>query len=132
MGPEKLVPCRKLSTASQMPYAYFEACVVCLWGCMMSVAFMAAFWIHHPVLCVFVTFVTVWGFAVLHEIANSMEEPFRFYPDVMHLDEKQININERLIAVSSTRRPLGFADFLRDIHNHVPYESSKQVCPLNT
>jgi hypothetical protein len=66
-------------------------------------------------------------FATMNEIANDIEEPFKFYPALIPLQLRQMQFNERLIAICDTRRPLGFADVLKDIYNPRGYDECNRA-----
>lgn len=70
---------------------------------------------------------TVLLYATMNEIANFIEDPFKYYPTLIPLRLKQMQFNERIIAISDTRRPLGFADVLKNLHNPHGYLELKST-----
>ena len=117
--------CRKL-TQVQLPYAWYQASHFCLTAFTVTLPYVAAFWMNEYWLAVPTAGLTVLLFATMNEIANSIEEPFKFYPALIPLRLKQMQFNERLIAISDTRRPMGFADVLKDVNNPRGYLECKR------
>lgn len=110
----------------QLPYAWYQASHFCLTAFTLTLPYVAAFWMTEYWLAVPTAGLTVLLFATMNEIANSIEEPFKFYPSLIPLRLKQMQFNERLIAISDTRRPLGFADVLKDVVNPRGYLECKR------
>jgi hypothetical protein len=111
----------------QLPYAWYQASHFFLFAFAITLPYVAAYWINEYWLAVPTTFLLVLLFATMNEIANAIEEPFKYYPALIPLQLKQLEFNERLIAISDTRRPLGFADVLKDIHSPGAYLECKRA-----
>jgi hypothetical protein len=56
------------------------------------------------------TFLSVSILCTLNEIARDVEDPFHYDPNQLPLPQMQYKLNERLLAVSKTRRPIAFTD----------------------
>jgi predicted membrane chloride channel (bestrophin family) len=79
------------------------------------------------------TFLVVWAYATLDEIALHLEEPFKGNSNLIPLSVRQYMLNERLIAIMNTRRPLSAADYVRNVLKRAAYKSKEcqvkcQVC----
>lgn len=92
-----------------------------MWFFWLTVPLVAAFFSNQPILAAMVSFISVLAFTTLHEISNRIEDPFKSYPPLVPLDLKQLQFNEVLVAITDTRRPLGFADLLKNVHDDRGY-----------
>lgn len=120
------ITCRNLAH-TQVPFQWYEACEVCLWIFLFTLPVIAGKWFNEWWLAFCVTFITALAFASINDIANRVEEPFKYNPYLIILDEEQLKFNERLIAISDTRRPLGFADILQDVHDDDGYTAIRKA-----
>ena len=60
--------------------------------------------------CCLTTFFLILTYTMLNEVARDVEDPFHYDPNELPLPQMQYKLNERLLAVTQTQRPLGFTD----------------------
>lgn len=64
----------------------------------------------HPALAAVLTFLAVSLMHTINEIARDIEDPFHTDPNQMPISQMCYKLNERLLAISKTRRPIAFTD----------------------
>jgi hypothetical protein len=72
--------------------------------------FLVAAFTKSAVLATAITFVSVHTMVMLNEVARDVEDPFHYDPNELPLPQIQYRMNERLLAVAKTIRPVAFTD----------------------
>jgi hypothetical protein len=61
-------------------------------------------------LAIAMNFVNVHTMVMLNEVARDVEDPFHYDPNELPLPQIQYRMNERLLSVAKTTRPVAFTD----------------------
>jgi predicted membrane chloride channel (bestrophin family) len=75
-----------------------------------TVPFLVSAFVNHTVLAACTAALAVQAYIMMNEIANDVEDPFHYDPNQLPLPQMQYRLNERLLAVAQTHRPLAFTD----------------------
>jgi hypothetical protein len=76
----------------------------------LSVPFVFAAFIDNTIVAALASLAAVQTYIMMNEVANDVEDPFHYDPNQLPLPQMQYRLNERLLAVSKTERPLAFTD----------------------
>eukprot|EP00892_Ulva_mutabilis_P004192 jgi/Ulvmu1/2144/UM129_0003.1 len=101
--------CKKL-TETPFPFPWAQAVnIVLLLFCLTLPIIVVAF-ARHPYVAAVVTFIAAHTHVMLNEVARDIEDPFHYDPNELPLPQMQYKLNERLLAVTRSKRPLAFTD----------------------
>jgi predicted membrane chloride channel (bestrophin family) len=100
---------RKLNE-TPFPFPWAQGIIVVLIMFTVSVPFVFAVFIDNTIVAAFASFIAVQTYIMMNEVANDVEDPFHYDPNQLPLPQMQYRLNERLLAVSKTERPLAFTD----------------------
>lgn len=102
--------CRKL-VDTPFPFPWAQAVTITLLVFSISAPFLIAAFTTSILLSTLMTFVAVHTYIMLNEVARDVEDPFHYDPNELPLPQIQYRLNERLLAVSKTSRPVAFTDW---------------------
>ena len=101
--------CRKLNE-TPFPFPWAQGIVVLLMVFTVAVPFVFAAFIENTIVAALASAMAVQTYIMMNEVANDIEDPFHYDPNQLPLPQMQYRLNERLLAVSKTERPLAFTD----------------------
>jgi predicted membrane chloride channel (bestrophin family) len=101
--------CRKLNE-TPFPFPWSQAITFLLLIFSLSAPIMIASFTKYAVVSALSTFAAVHTFFMVHEVARDIEDPFHYDPNQLPLPQMQFKLNERLLAVTNTKRPNAFTD----------------------
>jgi hypothetical protein len=101
--------CRKL-VDTPFPFPWAQAVTITLLVFSITAPFLIAAFTTSILLSTLMTFIAVHTYIMLNEVARDVEDPFHYDPNELPLPQLQYRLNERLLAVSKTSRPLAFTD----------------------
>lgn len=101
--------CRKLNE-TPFPFPWAQGVTIVLLLFTLTAPFAFAAQTTNAALSAVLTFLTVSVLHTVNEIARDIEDPFHYDPNQLPLAQMQYKLNERLLAVSKTRRPIAFTD----------------------
>lgn len=103
------ITCRKLNE-TPFPFPWAQGIVVVLMIFTVTVPFVFTTFIDNTIVAALASAVAVQTYIMMNEVANDIEDPFHYDPNQLPLPQMQYRLNERLLAVSKTERPLAFTD----------------------
>lgn len=97
-----------------------------------AVPFVFAAFIENTIVASLASAAAVQTYIMMNEVANDVEDPFHYDPNQLPLPQMQYRLNERLLAVSKTERPLAFTDVgALDGPSNVPQLPPVRLLPLS-
>jgi predicted membrane chloride channel (bestrophin family) len=102
-------PCRKLNE-TPFPFPWAQAATLTVFLFTITAPFAVAAQVTDAALAAILTFLAVSLFQIINEIARDIEDPFHYDPNQMPVGQMCYKLNERLLAISKTRRPIAFTD----------------------
>jgi hypothetical protein len=102
--------CRKLNE-TPFPFPWAQGITVVLIIFTLTVPYVFTSFINNTVVAATASAIAVCTYIMMNEVANDIEDPFHYDPNQLPLPQMQYRLNERLLAVSKTERPLAFTDF---------------------
>eukprot|EP00892_Ulva_mutabilis_P007761 jgi/Ulvmu1/5357/UM022_0151.1 len=101
--------CQKL-TDTPFPFPWVQAVNIALLLFTLCAPIAVIGFIHNPFLATVLTFMAVATYITLNEVATDIEDPFHYDPNELPLPQMQYKLNERLLAVLYSERPVAFTD----------------------
>jgi predicted membrane chloride channel (bestrophin family) len=101
--------CRKL-VDTPFPFPWAQAVMIVLIIFTVVSPFLVAAFAKSVPLAIAMNFISVHTMVMLNEVARDVEDPFHYDPNELPLPQIQYRMNERLLAVAKTTRPMAFTD----------------------
>ena len=92
------------------PFPWGQAVTITLLIFVLTAPFLIAAFTTSILLSSSMTFLVTHTYIMLNEVARDIEDPFHYDPNELPLPQIQYRLNERLLAVSRTGRPVAFTD----------------------
>eukprot|EP00892_Ulva_mutabilis_P004197 jgi/Ulvmu1/2149/UM129_0008.1 len=101
--------CQKLSD-TPFPFPWVQAVNIALLLFTLAAPVAIVGFINNAVVSTILTFMAVATHVMLNEVASDIEDPFVYDPNELPLPQMQYKLNERLLAVLHSERPVAFTD----------------------
>jgi hypothetical protein len=92
------------------PFPWAQANLLILIVFAITVPFIVAAYVGSIITAAVLTFAAVHTHFMLNEVSRDIEDPFHYDPNELPLPQMQYKLNERLLAVTRTTRPVAFTD----------------------
>eukprot|EP00892_Ulva_mutabilis_P007760 jgi/Ulvmu1/5356/UM022_0150.1 len=101
--------CQKL-TDTPFPFPWVQAVNIALLLFTLFAPIAVVGFVSSPIMATALTFMAVATYVTLNEVASDVEDPFHYDPNELPLPQMQYKLNERLLAVRYSERPVAFTD----------------------
>eukprot|EP00892_Ulva_mutabilis_P009382 jgi/Ulvmu1/6816/UM031_0020.1 len=101
--------CRRLAT-TPLPFALAQTVSGLVLLLVLSAPFHMAASFHSTAAAAVASALVVLAYVIVNEVATELEEPFSHNPNQLPLARLQYRLNERLLSVTRTTRPVAFTD----------------------
>eukprot|EP00892_Ulva_mutabilis_P004193 jgi/Ulvmu1/2145/UM129_0004.1 len=101
--------CQKLAD-TPFPFPWAQAINITLLVFVFAAPIAVVGFTSHVYVATVLTFMAVVTHVMLNEVARDIEDPFLYDPNELPLPQMQYKLNERLLAVHHSRRPIAFTD----------------------
>lgn len=92
------------------PFPWAQCVTIVLAIYVIFIPFLIAGYTTSVALATLMTFASVHTMIMLNEVARDIEDPFHYDPNELPLPQIQYRLNERLLSVAKSSRPVAFTD----------------------